>query len=212
MQTPTDTSRGPMMADWAVAREGFRRSVFQAPAPLTPPRVRPLIASDIGPLMEAVGPLVDSLYTRGAEKMLRRLEDARDGYEIANVVVDGLGAPLALAAEAKKGRAARKLSTFWVAQHARRRGLGAMLLDQRIEDWSDSGIDTVHVTVRASRAQQLERLFLPRGFQRALIELDRYGSGGDEVVLRWSVSTGVRHVATMRAETSSSLVSQRFVA
>jgi len=144
--------------------------------------------------MRAVGPLVDSIYDGGAEKLLRRLEQARDGYAIAHVVVpDARGIPVALAAEAMKGPAVRKLSTFWVAPSSRRRGYGALLLDHRISDWANSGIEAAHVTVRQSRADQLEGLFLPRGFERELVELNRYGDGRDEVVLSWRADSNELH-------------------
>lgn len=159
------------------------------------PRVRPLLDSDIGWLMTSVGPLVDSLYDRGAEKLLSRLEDARDGYAGAHVLTEGAdGTPVALAAEATKGRRSRKLSTFWVAEHCRRRGYGSLLLETRINDWMHSGVEQAHVTVRKTRAEQLERLFLPRGFERTLVAVDRYGSGRDEVVLAWSANSRTSHV------------------
>ena len=151
------------------------------------PRVRPLLAGDIRLLMAAVGPLVDSLYDRGAQKLLSRLEDARDGYAVAHVLTEGPnGIPLALAAETTKGPRSRKISTFWVAEHYRGRGYGSFLLETRINDWTRSGVEQAHVTVRETRAEQLERLFLPRGFERRLVAVDRYGSGRDEVVLAWS--------------------------
>ncbi|WP_170286243.1 hypothetical protein [Nocardioides rubriscoriae] len=45
-----------------------------------------------------------------------------------------------------------------------------------------------------------------------MIELDRYGSGGDEVVQRWSPSTRVREVVTAKAVTDWTLASHLFVA
>jgi len=135
--------------------------------------------------MSSVGVLVDHLYPSGALKLQERLCDALSGYASAHVVVDTDNRPVALAAEAGKGRMNAKLSTFWVHPSVRGRGFGSALLDHRRQSWVKSGYDRVHVTVRKERAGELERLFLPRGFQRTLVVVDRYGEGNDEVVLTW---------------------------
>ena len=150
--------------------------------------VRSLHESDLRKVMLEVGPLVDSLYPMGAEKLLRRLEAVRDGYAYARLAIDRLsGAPVGLAAEVGKGDRARKLSTFWISPTHRRRGCGGLLLDDRIADWTRQSLACVHVTVRSSRAPALEQLFLPRGFQRKATESNRYGTGMDETTLLWSV-------------------------
>lgn len=159
------------------------------PQPVGPkqlPVVRRMLAEDIQPLISGVGPLVDTLYERGAEKLLRRLEAARDGYASAHVVSRSpWGPPLGLAAEVGKGAGAQKLSTFWIAPNARSGGLGSLLLDHRIDSWIRSDMSRAYVTVRASRAAELERLFVPRGFRRVALDRGRYGELGDEVVLEW---------------------------
>lgn len=158
--------------------------------------VRPLRPADLGVLMPTVGALVDSLYPRGATKLLARLEDALNGYATAHVThAPGFG-PIALASETTKGRSSVKLSTFWVDPRFRRIGVGGGLLDHRIESWRHCDLTKAVVTVREERAPELEGLFIPRGFSRVATELSKYGEGQNEVVLRWtdaSTSAGSRH-------------------
>jgi len=158
--------------------------------------VRPILAQDLSPLLASVGPLVDDLYPRGAEKLLQRLESALNGYANATVAASLLtGRPLGLASEASKGRAAAKLSTFWVHPVMRRRGIGHRLLDARICNWQRNELERVVVTVRAERAGELEALFLPRGFVRIANDRARYGVGRDEVVLEWKPTNASSQVA-----------------
>lgn len=135
--------------------------------------------------METVGVLVDQLYPRGALKLQDRLLDAVSGYSDAFVVPGRDNRPLALASEVTKGPRAAKLCTFWVDASVRGQGVGRALLTQRQSDWLGSDLERVHVTVREERAQELEGLFVPRGFSRSLVVLNRYGEGNDEVVLTW---------------------------
>lgn len=150
-----------------------------------PGLIRPVLAQDLGPLMASVGVVVDGLYPAGALKLQQRLGDALNGYATAYVVTDLENRPIALAAETPKGLRSAKLSTFWVHPSSRGRGVGKTLLTHRQSSWVRAGYERVHVTVREERAQELERLFLPQGFERSLVVLDRYGEGSDEVVLTW---------------------------
>lgn len=149
-------------------------------------RIRPLRPSDLGSLMPTVGVLVDSLYPKGATKLLARLEEALNGYATAHVCdAAGVG-PIALASETEKGTARIKLSTFWVDPRFRGVGLGGSLLEHRIESWRHRDLNRVVVTVRQERAPELERLFIPRGFSRVATDIGKYGEGQDEVVLKWT--------------------------
>jgi ribosomal protein S18 acetylase RimI-like enzyme len=152
----------------------------------TSARVRPIASEDVGPLMRSLGPLVDSLYPNGARLLLRRLEDALEGYAVAHVVVPArTGLPIALAAEAFKGHGARKLSTFWVSPSWRRRGVGSLLISNRVRSWVMRDIACVHVTVRESRSSELLSLLAPWGFRKEALEFHRYGTTQNELVLHW---------------------------
>lgn len=162
--------------------------------------VRPVRSSDLAHLMAHVGPLVDELYPQGAAKLLARLEDSINGYATAHVAVSRRSTtPLALASEVAKGKRATKLSTFWVDPKARRRGIGAQLLDNRIATWLRSGQERVVVTVCESRAAELQSLFVPRGFERLALDLHRYGPDRGEVVLQWRPPVSAIPVAPYNA-------------
>lgn len=161
-------------------------------------RIRPLKFADLDILMPTVGVLVDSLYPRGAEKLLARLEDALNGYAVAHVAEVSDFGPVALASETLKGDSRVKLSTFWVHRRFRGLGIGSSLLDRRIEDWCLADRDHAIVTVREDRAAELERLFVPRGFSRIAVDLNRYGEGRSEVVLKW-VNVGALSLISRRA-------------
>lgn len=166
------------------------------PSRSRPVALRAILPEDLGPLMLSVGPLVDDLYPGGAGRLLSRLEDALAGYASATLAVSTFtGRPVGLASEVSKGRAVTKLSTFWVHPLMRRRGVGSALLRARIFDWERQDLSSVHVTVRADRAPELESLFLPNGFERVALEVGRYGDGRDEVVLQWRPGHLVERVA-----------------
>ena len=147
--------------------------------------VRPIMQSDLKPLMATVGRVVGSLYPEGDKKLFDRLESACQGLAVSHVVALHDRIPSALSSETSKGAAGIKLSTFWVDPRFRGLGIGSRLLDFRISDWIICGKEQSIVTVREERAVELERLFLPRGFMRIATVNDRYGDGRNEVVLRW---------------------------
>ncbi len=163
--------------------------------------IRPLRPADLGTLMPSVGALVDALYPRGATKLLARLEAALNGYATAYVTVAPGFGPVALASETTKGRNSVKLSTFWVDPRFRGIGVGGGLLDHRIESWQRCDLNRAVVTVREERAHELEGLFVPRGFSRVATDLNKYGEGQNEVVLRWAgeSTTTLRRALTIRA-------------
>ncbi|MFK0249713.1 GNAT family N-acetyltransferase [Amycolatopsis azurea] len=151
--------------------------------------VRPLVCGDLSHLMPQVGTLVDELYPQGADKLIRRLEVAASTHSNAFVVAHASHPriPLALASEAAKGIHNLKLCTFWVAPPWRRRSLGRLLLETRVSSWLTADVNSVHVTVRHNRAQQLRPLFEKLGFRQVAVAAARY-NGSDEVVLQWTPS------------------------
>lgn len=157
-------------------------------------------ATDLGPLMGTVGVLVDELYPRGAAKLQERLEDALNGYALAHVVrARRSGKPIALASEVQKGASGTKLSTFWVHPVMRGRGAGKALLSSRIEGWQRAAAPLVTVTVREERSPELERLFVPCGFNRVDLVRDLYGEEKSEVILQWVLDTSQDAVRSLAA-------------
>jgi GNAT superfamily N-acetyltransferase len=154
-----------------------------------------LTVRDLGCLLPQIGGLVDTLYPSGGDLLLRRLEDALAGYATAHVVDDGTGYPIALAAEVEKGRDAAKLSTFWVSPFRRRQGVGTALLNTVMSRWQHIEMARTHVTVRLSRAAELEALLAPAGFQHLGIARNRYGLGQHVLVLGWTPTSAAAQVA-----------------
>lgn len=157
------------------------------------PSIRPLRPKDLGALMPTVGALVDSLYPKGAAKLLTRLEEALNGCATAHVAHLPRIGPIALASETLKGCDRVKLSTFWVDPRFRGIGVGGSLLDHRIGDWEQRDLSMAVVTVREERAAELEGLFIPRGFSRVATDINKYGEGQNEVILRWVCGNAATH-------------------
>jgi GNAT superfamily N-acetyltransferase len=163
---------------------------------------RSLNRNDFRLLLPRVGPLVDELYPRGTEKLVARLEASLNYRSEAFVAFDWRWPrlPLALASEKSKGKATLKLCTFWVDPRMRRRGVGRFLLAERVSDWLDRDVTSVHVTVRAQRARPLEALFGQLGFRRIAVDLGRYGQAQDEVILQWRPEwSPLGHSASLQA-------------
>ncbi|MDR1077587.1 MAG: GNAT family N-acetyltransferase, partial [Propionibacteriaceae bacterium] len=123
----------------------------------------------------------------GQKKLLTRLEDSAFHHRNAFVAARRRqpSQPVALASETPKSRKTLKLCTFWVSPSARRVGVGRLLLEHRVSDWLAREISSVHVTVRVSEAKPLTILFGQYGFRETLVDVGRYGPGGDDLVLVW---------------------------
>lgn len=126
---------------------------------------------------------LDALYPGGRRWLDRRLSELSQAGRLT--VVGPAGRPFAVALETWKPAGRVKLSTFYVAPHARRAGVGAALADAVVRRWAREGRNSVYVTVASQAAPALERVLLPRGFTPLAVELDRYGLGRDEHVLAW---------------------------
>lgn len=151
------------------------------------PLVRNLRATDIDLLLTELGPVLDSLYPNGSELFLNRLNQSLSNKSLTRVLVDSRDTqfPLALASEVPKGFRRAKLSTFWVHPAFRRLGLGSHLLQDRLTEWLKRDLESVHVTVRSTRAQELQALLTPFGFHHLVTDLDRYGPDQHEAVYQW---------------------------
>jgi len=153
--------------------------------------VRLAHSPDEAQLFRTVGTIVDELYPDGREKLMAKL--------FANIAlgrhsfVVSIGEQIvAYAAETPKPGGRLKLSTFWVREDSRRRGIGRLLIEYLVERWLAAGTAAVHVTVRAGREQELLGLLSEFGFTQVALVPDRYGRGRDEVVLLWTKESADR--------------------
>lgn len=128
-------------------------------------------------------------YYPGAGAWLeRRLEEAERCPGTCRLgFLDGQLAGITIVTPKSSRRS--KLSTIYVDECARGRGLGTALLREVLSGWRDIKIDRGHVTVPACRVPELEPLLLAHGFRKEGLELCRYGPGRDEMIYAWSRTT-----------------------
>lgn len=163
-------------------------SPAHAPAPAESIVVRAVSSPDEAQIFRTVGAVVDELYPDGREKLMAKLLTNMALGDHSFVVCEG-DKIVAYAAEAPKADARVKLSTFWVHEGFRRRGIGRLLIEFLVVRWAQSGVASVHVTVRAGRDVALFSLLSQYGFTRVALVRDRYGRGRDEAVLAWTPLT-----------------------
>lgn len=138
-------------------------------------------ANDIQELTHLLA-IVPILYPRGDAWLRRRLDDVVDGSARC-LVLPWDGRIAAAAILTPKAPTVTKISTFFVAEWARRRGVGARLAGSVLDDLRQHGSVESYVTVAHHVAAPLESLLGPRGFVRTAVEPDRYGPGRHEVIL-----------------------------
>ena len=146
--------------------------------------IRRAMSPDESRLFETVGDVVDALYPAGREELMAKLlfnESIGDHSFVATVD----GEIVAYAAESAKANGRLKLSTFWVHEDFRRQHIGSRLISFLVERWIKSGLQSVHVTVRAGRDTELLGLLSNYGFRFLTTARNRYGAGRDEVILLW---------------------------
>jgi len=77
---------------------------------------------------------------------------------------------------------ALKLSTLYVAEQFRGRGLGTQLMDRAIDSSRSLGFDEIYVTVAEHSVSLLRPLLYSKGFICSAIEQNRYGLGRHEAI------------------------------
>lgn len=147
--------------------------------------VRPYRGCDRTVVLRDLAPVLDTGYPDGGRWLARRLGDVDRGAASCQLIRDR-DRLIAITIETPKGAGRRKLSTIWVADHARGRGLGARMLDRRRLDWLDTGIEHVWVTTGGVSVHSVCGLVVRRGFTPVAVEIDRYGEARDEHVFSWS--------------------------
>lgn len=155
---------------------------LQTPLPTPAGPLRPYEDRDRAVVLRSLAATLEAAYPGGGEWLEARLTDVSNGLAACSVVRQRSHL-LGLTIQTPKGTRRVKLSTIWVAPSVRHRGVGARLIDGCEQRWRALELDSVDVTVRSSAASSIGRLLLPRGFEVAALERDRYGVGRDEYVL-----------------------------
>lgn len=138
-----------------------------------------LEASRIGPVKALLREL--PLDYPGAARWLdRRLADALSGVAECWTIVDGVEV-VGVTILTPKSRAL-KLSTIYVREESRGRGLGAMLIGQAIESARLLERDEIYVTVAEHKLDLLKPLLQSHGFTHTAVEENRYGPNRNEFV------------------------------
>jgi ribosomal protein S18 acetylase RimI-like enzyme len=135
-------------------------------------------------------PVIAESYPRAEQWLERRLDDVLDGRAECLIARDSHGLR-AVVIQTPKGTAQLKLSTIWVAERARGRGIGARLITRCRKVWLRREIAEVWVTASPSSIDAVAGLLAPRGFAVAARTAGRYSAGEVETVLRWTPALDV---------------------
>src|SRR4051812_11860987 len=96
--------------------------------------IRPYRQGDRALVLRDLAPVLAAAYPGGDHWLARRLDDVAAGAAKCDMVCTG-NHLAAIAIETPKGERKIKLSTLWVADAVRGRGLGARLLDHCRRSW-----------------------------------------------------------------------------
>ncbi len=148
-------------------------------------RIRPMRLQDRSVVYRDLLPVIADSYPRADRWLEGRLIDVLDGRADCLIARDGQGLR-AIAIQTPKGPGQLKLSTIWVAERARGRGIGARLVARCRRVWRRREIAEVWVTASPSAVDSVAALLLPRGFAIEAHSASRYKVGDVETVLRWT--------------------------
>lgn len=122
-----------------------------------------------------------SLYPKAdlwIDKTLQHIESRRSSCFIGHSRGEILGVWI----ESDKGLRSRKISTIFIDERARGRGLGSSLYDAAYCAWRRQGLDHVYVTVPHCRLPKMQRFLSSRDFYESAYLPSRYGEGRHESV------------------------------
>jgi Acetyltransferase (GNAT) domain len=102
-----------------------------------------------------------------------------------------------IAIETPKGRRVRKLSTLFVGEAFRGRGIAYSLVSRLTRNWTRDELDLAYVTVDLRKAVDLSSVLWKFGFIYQTVEFGRYGSERDEVILSWKPGLFLPYSATV---------------
>lgn len=133
--------------------------------------------------------ILPRIYPQGDVWLARKLDDVLKGKARCTLAVTGTGLVIGVTIETPKGRRVAKLSTLFVHESFRERGVGGLLLGAARDRWIENGIQRVHGTLDAGASSQVLPNLQKIGFVAESVEKDRYGDGRDEAVVVWTPRT-----------------------
>jgi len=148
-------------------------------------RLRPCQASDAGGVAQLVGDALERLYPTGGEWLDSKLRNL-DGKGVQCTLAEVGSTLLGVTIETVKGIGRRKLSTIWVNEAVRGKGIGTALIDSCLASWQRELLKEAYVTASLQVIEVVAFLLVPAGFQFRALEPDRYGADRDEVILAWT--------------------------
>jgi ribosomal protein S18 acetylase RimI-like enzyme len=137
--------------------------------------------------VKQVAEVLERLYPTGGEWLDRKLRAHESDPSNVRCTLAEVGSTLlGLTIETVKGLGRTKLSTIWVNEAVRRRGIGTRLIDSCLANWRRELLRETYVTASIQVVEVVALLLVPAGFHLRALEPDRYGDGRDEVVLAWT--------------------------
>jgi GNAT superfamily N-acetyltransferase len=146
--------------------------------------IRPYHAVDRPVVLADLLPVLRQSYSCSTMWLPRRLDDVL-AYSARCHLARDLRGLRAIAIETPKGRGRLKLSTIWVADRAREKGLGSELLAASRARWLCEDLQQVWVTVSPAARGSMSKLLLANGFTQTAVDTDRYGSDRPETIFTW---------------------------
>lgn len=122
------------------------------------------------------------LYPGGSEWLERRLCQVDDGTAVVHAVRADGGQLAGVMLGVLKPSGRFKISTLFVREEYRRRGVGGALLDAALVHARVRGAKETYITGATSIRAELAPLLASRSFTRVATEISRYGEGRDEDV------------------------------
>jgi Zn-dependent peptidase ImmA (M78 family)/GNAT superfamily N-acetyltransferase len=147
--------------------------------------------------------ILPQLYPDGEQWLLQRLSDSLHGQATCTLVEDYISRDLCgVAIVTPKPSGSIKLSTFYVSEKYRMKGVGTLLLNRLMANWEQQRPREVYVTVAHYVEPALQTLIQPAGFHRIAFEENRYGPGRHEAVWKrtWEADgrPSILHCARVR--------------
>ena len=169
--------RGLWTGDCPSGTQGLRTAVAQLR------RYRPQDKAAVLGLL----PVVGQRYPAGLSWLDKRLDGVRDGKASCLLAATEDGQPVGVAIETPKGRGRAKLSTLWVTETHRGRGVGSSMLNWLTTSWVRRDIADVWVTTDLEFCDDLRPSIERFGFEPIGLATGKYSPDRTEIVYGWNI-------------------------